>query len=207
MVSTLNSLQSTGVHPLVIVFAKAPIPGRVKTRLQSALTANEAARLHEQFVAQTLEIVKGFPRVELHSDVETDAWPEFTGARRLQGAGDLGARLIQALGDKTAPVVMVVGSDAPTLPVEYLQELLASHRDVALGPAEDGGYYAIAARKTHPDMFANVRWSTEYALRDTVAACESAGLTVGLGRTWWDVDEPADLARLQRERVREGVNE
>jgi rSAM/selenodomain-associated transferase 1 len=185
------------VQPLVIVFAKAPIPGQVKTRLLSRLTALQAARLHEQFVSRTLDIVSHFRSVELHTDVETSAWPQFPGPRRLQTSGDLGQRLYHVLQSARpdAPV-LVLGSDAPTLPYAHLTSLLDTGCEIALGPAEDGGYYAIAARRTHPGMFQGVRWSTPSAFADTRAACQHCGLTVGTGPLWWDVDEPADLDRL-----------
>ena len=93
---------------------------------------------------------------------------------------------------------MIVGSDAPTLPAEHLQEILESPSDVTLGPTEDGGYYAIACRMPLPDaVFRGVRWSTEHTLGDTVHAAKECGLTVGLGREWWDVDTPEDLERLR----------
>ena len=71
-----------------------------------------------------------------------------------------------------------------------------SSTDVTLGPTEDGGYYAIAARVPLPDaVFAGVRWSSEDTLADTVRAAETCGLTVGFGQRCWDVDSPEDLAR------------
>ena len=91
---------------------------------------------------------------------------------------------------------IIVGTDAPTLPLAYLEQLLASEADVALGPTDDGGYYAISCRTTNPAMFDHVTWSGPLTLEQTVRAVERTGLSVELGSRWFDVDEPADLERL-----------
>src|SRR3982750_1445539 len=88
---------------------------------------------------------------------------------------------------------MIVGTDAPTIPLDYLRALLTSNADVALGPAEDGGYYAIPARRVDPAMFGGVTWSAPDALERTIAACSACGLSTEVGAEWWDIDEPADL--------------
>lgn len=94
------------------------------------------------------------------------------------------------------PQAMIVGSDAPTLPLGHLEHLLQSSAEVALGPAEDGGFYAIACRKVSDRMFDGVAWSSANTLEQTVSAALESGLTVELGAPWWDVDTPDDLARL-----------
>ena len=92
---------------------------------------------------------------------------------------------------------MIVGSDSPALPLDYLEELLACRDDVALGPTEDGGFYAIACRRVHPEMFDRVEWSTRRTLDQTLRALQRCGLTAFTGRAWFDVDTPEDLARLR----------
>ena len=92
---------------------------------------------------------------------------------------------------------MIVGSDAPALPRAYFETLLASGADVALGPCEDGGYYAIACRRVHPKMFDGVEWSAARTLHQSREAIERCGLTVELGPPWFDVDTPEDFARLR----------
>lgn len=184
------------MQPLLILFAKAPGPGRVKTRLQSILTADEACALHEAFVEDTLAILATLALpIELHLDQPSARWP----ADRLQTQGNLGDRMLHALDGALSrghSPVAIVGSDAPDLPPSHLLELLASPADVTLGPADDGGYYAIVCQRTHPLMFARVRWSSSTALADTMLACQACGLSVARGPLWHDVDEPADLNRL-----------
>ena len=96
---------------------------------------------------------------------------------------------------------MILGSDSPTLPREHVQRLLNSTADVALGPCEDGGYYAIACRRLHPEMFAGVEWSTPHVLEQTERAARAAGLSVERGDLWYDVDGPEDLMRVMQEPV------
>jgi uncharacterized protein len=187
--------------PVVIVFAKAPRPGFVKTRL--GLEPTSAASLYTEFVRRTLEIVCGLRdevELELSLDIPCAAWSEFSVHRTVQYEGDLGMRLYWALENGLAaghPKVVVLGSDSPTLPVEHIRFLLACDADVGLGPTLDGGYYGIACRKIRPTMLDSVRWSTGDALRDTVRAVGRCGLSYVLGPEWFDVDTPEDLRKLK----------
>ena len=188
--------------PVIILFAKAPVSGRVKTRLQPPLNSQQASSLHIAFVHDLIARLQsaGFD-LELHTDTGTDVWTDTGVTARLQHEGDLGLKMFHALGDalrRGVPRAMIVGTDAPTIPVEYLEALLASETDVALGPAEDGGYYAISARRVQLEMFGGVTWSASDALQRTIAACAACGLTTEVGPEWWDVDDPVDLERLMR---------
>lgn len=187
--------------PVIILFAKAPVPGKVKTRLTPHLTPAQAARLHQAMVEDTwsrMQQLKDIATLELHTDIETDAWRAIS-FRRLQVEGDLGVRMLHALSqafEQGATQAMIVGSDIPELPVDHLRLLLDSLSQVALGPVRDGGYYAISCRTTHPHMFQDVRWSTLHALADTINSCARAGLSVSVGAPWHDVDSPEDLVLL-----------
>ena len=164
-----------------------------------------AAELHRAFVTDSLAKLKEFTNVadlQLHTDIHTDAWSELGVAREVQIPGDLQLKLLHALGQGLAagrPQVIIFGSDSPTLPHAHVRRLLDSTADVALGPCEDGGYYAIACRRIHPDMFAGVAWSTPNALEQTERAAGACGLSVERGDLWYDVDGPEDLARLLAE--------
>jgi rSAM/selenodomain-associated transferase 1 len=187
------------MRPAIILFAKAPVRGHVKTRLEQALGAEATLDLHKAFVLDMLDkllALSGAAGIELHTDIPTDAWlrPEVT--LRTQIGGDLGLRMLRALDGKWA---CIVGSDAPTLPVSHIEALLASSADVALGPCEDGGYYAISCRRTHPDMFHGVEWSSARALEQTEESARACGLSVERGPSWYDVDRPEDLRRLRDE--------
>jgi len=188
--------------PLVIVFAKAPIPGRVKTRLDGMLDPAAASELHCALVRDALEMLQSLSReadVDLCTDIETDAWAEVRITRSLQGEGDLGQQMYRALDKALADgrtQVMIIGSDSPGLPPTHIQGLLHSSADVALGPTEDGGYYAISCCKIAPSMFKEVRWSTPDTLADTKSAVQECGLSLEIGAPWFDVDRPVDLHRL-----------
>jgi hypothetical protein len=185
--------------PLLILFAKAPVPGRVKTRLTGRLTQEQAALLHCNLTTYALEMLTKFDaEVELHTDIPTQAWMRFPVARRLQPEGGLGQRMYGALADALArrETAAIVGSDAPELTPHHLAELVACRTDVTLGPAADGGFWGIACRKIHPDMFRGVTWSAEETLRQTLDAMERCGLSVSLAPVCFDVDTDSDLDRL-----------
>ena len=190
------------MRSVIILFAKAPVTGQVKTRLIPRLGPEDAARLHTAFVADMIERLQHFPgaALELHTDIPSDAWKQYSVARKLQIPGDLGLKMFHSLSTALTSGyerAMVVGTDAPTLPPDHLAGLLESSADVALGPTEDGGYYAISAKRTHLEMFKGVAWSTVHTLRMTLEAFDRCGLTHELGETWFDIDEPADLERLR----------
>jgi rSAM/selenodomain-associated transferase 1 len=190
----------THLRPLIIVFAKAPIPGRVKTRLGA--DPLHAAALHAAFVRDTLAMLEPLrvqADLELSTDRRTDEWAEFSIPLSLQSEGDLGQRMFNALDgalSRGRPKVVIVGSDSPLLPSTHLVSLLESAADLAIGPTDDGGYYAIACRKTPPAMFNGVRWSTAATLQDTLDAASRCGLKAELGSAWFDVDFREDLDRL-----------
>lgn len=187
------------MRPVVIVFAKAPVAGCVKTRLIPRLGAEGAAALHDAFVRDLIGRLRVKFEVELHTDTETDAWRELGVARRLQVSGDLGARMLAALRealDAGRPSAMIVGADAPGVPLEFVEKLLQGGSDVGLGPAEDGGYWGIAARRVGCGMFRGVEWGSAEAMQQTQTACRAEGLTVELGDVWYDIDDSSGLDRL-----------
>lgn len=193
------------MRPAIILFAKAPVVGNVKTRLQSALGPDAALALHHALVLDMLDkltALSGFADIELHTDIRTDAWRDRRVTISEQSPGDLGSKMLHALTAAQAQrreQVCIVGSDAPTLPPAHLHTLLASQADVALGPCEDGGYYAIACRRTHPRMFEAVEWSSRRTLSQTECAVRRCGLSVERGPGWYDVDRPEDLVRLRND--------
>lgn len=188
--------------PLIIVFAKAPRPGFVKTRLGLEPTA--AASLYIRFVKQALTTACSLmdeAEVELCLDAPCEAWSEFPIRRTLQKDGDLGIRLYAALErglEAGHPKVVVVGSDSPTLPVDHLRWLVNCDADVALGPTIDGGYYGIGCRRVSSAMFNGIRWSSANALRDTLLSIGSCDLSSAIGPGWFDVDTPEDLLALRQ---------
>jgi rSAM/selenodomain-associated transferase 1 len=192
------------VRPKIIVFAKAPVPGKVKTRLARQFGAAAAADLHYALVSDTLEMLLPLAStadIVLSTDTQTDAWREYPVERSLQSPGNLGERMLVALSRALAaghPQVLVLGSDSPGLQPAHVFSMLNCEADVALGPTDDGGFYAICCRRTTPEMFRGVAWSSSDTLASTVRAISAAGLRWELGTPWFDIDEPGDLERLRR---------
>jgi rSAM/selenodomain-associated transferase 1 len=191
------------MRPVIIVFAKAPTPGRVKTRLIPPLDAEGAAALHSAFVLDTIESLQSLTPIadlELHTDTETAAWEGVPVPRRVQHEGYLGLKMLKALGaalERGHPRAFIFGSDSPNLPIGHVRALLDLDADLVFGPADDGGYYAIGARRVRPEIFAGVRWSTPYALGDTIRSAEACGLTTVNGPGWFDIDDASGLDRLR----------
>jgi len=190
--------------PALLVFAKMPLPGKVKTRLVPPLSNAEAAQVARACLETTLErLAPASTRCKLLLDGASDR--ELRALCRSarvsiarQSRGDLGARLRAAFRDERGPAI-AIGSDSPTLDPARIAEAasaLATH-DVVLGPAEDGGYYLIGVRKgTAADrLFRGIPWSTGDVTRVTLEQARSLGLTVRLLPAWYDIDDPETLRR------------
>ncbi len=192
----------------IALFARAPIPGRVKTRLIGSLSAEEVADLYRAFVLDVWEMLSVLAReakLFLYADREHQEWHALAGgSTRLQKGADLGERMLRCFEEMQAAghrPLLILGSDSPALAPETIApwvELLGRHPSL-LGPAEDGGYYAIGCRAPHPRMFERVEWSGPHTLAQTAAALEHCGLPPGYLPLHYDVDAPLDLERLRRE--------
>lgn len=158
--------------------------------------------MHTAFVHDTCEMLLRLSAradLELCTDEPPRVWLDCRIAQTLQGSGDLGERMSRALScalDEGCKQAMIIGTDSPGLPASHIEALLDETSDVALGPTPDGGYYAIKCRRAVPEMFQGVRWSTPQTREETVAALHTSGLTVAMGPSWFDVDEPDDLLAL-----------
>lgn len=193
----------------VIVFAKAPVPGEVKTRLIPRLGARGAAVLHAALVERALETACSAQvgRVELCGAPDA-SHPFFVAcAKRFgvavtaQTAGDLGARMHAAF-ERVMPdsgSALLIGSDCPALTPEQLHEAavaLQGGYNAVLGPAEDGGYVLIGLARTSPEVFDGIAWGGPDVLLDTRARLGALGWRWHELAVLWDIDRPDDLARL-----------
>lgn len=193
-----------GTLPLII-FAKKPVPGQVKTRLIPALGAEGATALYRRLLELTLRNTASWsgPRYMYCAPDSRDAF--FTslasehGLRlRDQAGGDLGARMASALAD-FAQGALLIGSDCPVLTGDHLEQAAAAlqQADTAIIPSEDGGYVLIGQRQPSAAPFADMQWSHADVLKDTRARLQAAGLSCWEGTPLWDLDEPADLPRFE----------
>ena len=196
----------------LVVMAKRPFPGQTKTRLVPPFTLEEAAALYESFLCDTLELARAAADVVpfvayTPADGETAAYfrhlaPDFELVP--QTGPTLGERLDSVLTiclDKGYGQVAAMNSDSPTLPPAYLDEAFSRlddpDTDVVLGPCDDGGYYLIGWKRPHPRLVLEVQMSTERVLADTLAIATEEGLQVSLIAPWYDIDDMADLRRIE----------
>ena len=198
--------------------ARQPVAGSTKTRLVPRLGPQGAADLYECFLLDALDLVRTIDDVtplvavsppdagEYFEDVAPDL------AQVAQIGSSLGQRLdhvlTSCLADGYAQVV-AINSDSPTLPSAHVAEafdrLLDESVDVVIGPADDGGYYLIGWKRSHPELVREVVMSTPDVLRDTLDLAARSGVSVSLLAPWYDVDEPEDLERLEADLDRDAA--
>lgn len=190
---------------------KQPVAGGVKTRLCPPLTPEQAAELYRCFLLDKMAQVRRLPAAAAclaYTPREAEGFfrdlADQTFSLIQQEGTDLGERLDRLSERLLAaghPGVVIIDSDTPSLPDDFLAEAVAcldnGGMDAVLGPAEDGGYYLVGLRCPAPTLFQGVAWSTEAVLRQTLAKAAAAGLTVHLLPPWFDVDTGKDLERLR----------
>jgi uncharacterized protein len=198
------------------VMAKAPRAGRVKTRLQPPLSAEEAAALNACFLRDTAENIAEVERegeaqgLICYTPVGHEA--AFDGllpegfAMIAQRGDEFGERLLCATADILScgfGAVCLIDSDSPTLPASALRaavsELARPGDRVVVGPSHDGGYYLIGMKHAEPRVFERITWSTEGVFAQTAERVHEAGLELVELPRWYDVDDAATLALLERE--------
>lgn len=191
----------------VQVFAKSPIPGKIKTRLQPALSADDCAKLSATMIRHSVRVA-----CELEdTDVQLWCFPntsqpffetlaeEFPIELIAQQGSNIGERMNFALqrGLEWHRSVQLIGSDCPFYCAEYLLEgfrILETDRQLVLGPAEDGGYLLIGCNWEIPsNIFDNITWGTDSVFRETVDKMNARGITPKLLPKMSDIDRPEDL--------------
>lgn len=197
----------------VLVFAKPPRPGHVKTRLRGLLTAQEAAEVHLACVKDTAAMVASVGgyrkwllvagRFEAAQNLAQQAKLSSRWRVGAQVGRDLGARLEFALNSHFlagVQKVVVVGTDTPWMGPQRIVRAfqLLDAADVVIGPTEDGGYYLVGARRLVPEMFRRIRWGTADVLEQTLAALRKMKASYRLLRRDFDLDRPEDLHRVAR---------
>jgi rSAM/selenodomain-associated transferase 1 len=208
----MSSRAATPARPeqTLIVFARAPAPGRVKTRLIPLLGGAGAARLHAQLLEKTLRtaLAAGFEHVELRCEPGVKGGffkkikKDFGVRLCAQGRGNLGERMYRAL--RRHPGAVLIGSDCPALRPADLRaaaRALQEGADAVLSPAEDGGYALVGMRRAARAAFRGVRWGSPQVLAQTRARLKRLRWRWKELRTVWDVDRPEDVARLRRSRL------
>ena len=189
----------------LVVMVKAPLAGRVKSRLAREVGAGEAVRFYRTATAALLRRLGADPRWHTSLAVTPDGaagmpfWPA-TLARFGQGGGDLGMRMQRVL-DRAGPgPVVIIGSDIPAIRSSHIAAAFAAlgPADVVFGPATDGGYWLVGAKRLPrvPQLFDTVRWSSPDTLADTLG--NIAGLKVAFVERLSDVDDGKDYRAWRR---------
>lgn len=197
----------------LIILAKWPEPGKVKTRLSPPLAPADAASLYRCMLHDTLVATSGLPGVNrlIFFDGPAEHADDFkkmaTDATLFRQLGkDLGERLIHAFetafstGSRYAAAI---GTDSPHMPADRITQafslLNGRNTDVVFGPAEDGGYYLVGMRDMHRELFRDIPWSTHDVMTESLARAESAGLSVAMLPSGFDLDSADDLLRLKED--------
>jgi len=180
------------------IFAKWPEPGRVKTRLAIGASPGFAIRVAESFLADTLERLQDFPARRLVAytppERELDFIHLIRGRFELtpQGEGDLGRRMadfFRARFSEGSKHVVLLGTDSPTVPIDYIHQAFQKLKDadLVLGPALDGGYYLIGCKTQMPAVFDGITWGQSNVLAETLNRI-SSDVRLALLPPWYDVD-------------------
>lgn len=191
-----------GTTPIV-VFARAPEPGKVKTRLGGAVGPQGAAVLARAFLRDTWSALctVGWARPVVATTASLGE--DFAGVEVWdQGGGDLGDRIERMFRRALAqaPTALAIGADTPGLPRALLDEArrALATADAVLGPCDDGGFYLIGLGRCPPGLLAGLSWSRSDTCQRVRERLESRGMTVAVLPRWFDVDRPGDLDRLER---------
>lgn len=195
----------------LIIFAREPVAGRVKTRLASKIGPDLAVRLYKLFLQDVLTVASS-ARIDGRF-LYIAGQPEETKSyfdtcrkniivKRQRGA-DLGARMLQALVEVNKlgfDRMVIIGTDCLTISAMEIEQAFRhlERCHVVLGPCRDGGYYLIGCRAAQPEIFSGIPWGTDLVLAQTVCRIRKAGLTSRLLHKKQDIDTLTDLRRYVR---------
>lgn len=184
----------------VVLLAKEPVPGRVKTRLQARFSAQQAARLATAAIADTAAAIRALAvRPVIAYDGRPGGWLPGGFRPVAQSPGDLSQRIESALRSADSDPVLLVGMDTPQLGTalaQAVEESADADADAVVGLTDDGGYWLIGLRRYVPGVVEGVPMSTATTGLDQVARLRSLGLRVRLLPGLRDVDTPADAAAV-----------
>lgn len=194
------------VEDLLIIFARNPVPGKVKTRLAKVVGDDEALRIYLRLLEHTHKVADSVncTRWIYYTDSIDDfgLLDYFKFEKKLQEGADLGERMKNAFDagfDAGFSRVVLIGSDCPELTPDIIKEgfgALGTH-DCAIGPATDGGYYLIGLNMPLSSLFEHKKWSSEDVLLDTILDLKKEGKSYYMLDTLNDIDTAEDLDNVQ----------
>jgi rSAM/selenodomain-associated transferase 1 len=196
----------------LIIMAKEPKIGSTKTRLCPPLTFEEAAKLYEAMLLDTIEMASGFKDIDLAIAVTPpQATPYFERVAPdtilvpvdCKDIGQCLRKVLNHLLKMGYTKAIALNSDGPSLPPVFIEQAITrlDDHDLVFGPSEDGGYYLVGIKEIFNQIFTGIEWSTSQVLSQSLAKCKSLSLKVDLLPRWYDVDKAADIQRLGEELV------
>lgn len=220
MKSASETVASSDNDRVLVIMAKAPRPGAVKTRLAPSLSSSAVIEFYRCLLDDTVALARSLSGVDVaimcpEPDVNELALLAGNKASVVAQRGDgLAAGLTSVFAHFTAGhqredhqrgvrqrCIIAFNSDSPHLPRSVLEdafETLAAH-DVVVGPTHDGGYYLVGAKASHPTLFAGDGMGTSSALERLLSRTQALGLSVGFADPFYDIDVADDLTRLAEE--------
>ena len=192
----------------IIVFAKEPVAGHVKTRLARDIGDEAALRIHQEMVNETVAMASqsALAKLELYVS-ENLQHPLFQSIAKQQGiqvylqqGSNLGERMFSALNESlgNASYCILIGTDCPVMSADYIEQAfdaLEQGQDVVIGPAEDGGYVLIGASRVEACWFNNIDWGSQRVLEQSRQALISSAANFQQLQPLWDIDQLSDLQR------------
>jgi len=191
-------------RPAIITFVKNPILGTVKTRLAQGVGEEKALQIYLRLLDHTREQVLQVDATRYiyfsQFIAESDDWPSSHFEKGLQPEGGLGQRMQQAFEEVLIKhdQVIIIGSDCAELTSEMIQDAFdqLNRTDVVVGPALDGGYYLLGMKTIHPELFQDIKWSTDQVFPTTIERIQAKGLTYATLPALSDIDYVEDWERL-----------
>lgn len=201
----------------VIIMAKAPLAGTVKTRLEPYLSAEKCAQLAGCFLRDTIskaESLKNKLIIAYSPAGETDYFRRLAGEKTSlveQKGDDLGEKMFSAFEfafrQNSDAAAVMIGTDSPTFPADFIErafEFLETGADAVLGKTEDGGFYLIGLRKADARIFERVEWSSPKTFAQVRENILNLNRRLREVPGWYDVDEPNDFEQLKNEFLNSG---
>jgi len=195
---------------VIIIMAKVPTAGAVKTRLYPFLSAEQSATLAECFLRDTVSKAESLPNelIIAYTPVEKlDVLRAILSKEQIfieQKGANLGDKMFHAFEfafSQNPDAVVMIGTDSPTFPAQFITQAfeMLSEADAVLGETADGGFYLIGLRKLKKEIFETVEWSSPETFEQTARNIENLNLKLSLLPNWYDVDTPDDLKRLKKD--------
>ena len=186
----------------LLIFAKNPEYGKVKTRLASTIGDAQALSIYEQLLKCTISVTKDLPvdKIIFYSDfvIEKDGWKNNIYGKKIQDGKSLGSKMKNAFISSFTvgyEKIVIIGTDCFELEEKHILKAFEELKkvDVVIGPAKDGGYYLLGMKKMYESIFENVDWSTDRVLKQTLSICGKLNLSVFLLPELNDIDDEEDL--------------